>query len=944
MKTAQISALYKSIASDAGQEKHMVRVLAELKFLAEMSRVKEGRFDDAILSALEFLNEQKKQTGTLTIEDVWKAEERLSDLAPEAKKYEMTCAAHAHIDMNWMWGYQETASIVVDTFRTMLILMREYPQFTFSQSQASVYKIIEDYCPEMLEEIRKRVQEGRWEVTASTWVENDKNMSGSEAMARHLLYTKTYLSQLLGIAKEDIQLDFEPDTFGHSVHMPEILTSGGVRYYYHCRGNDDENIYRWRSPSGAEVLVFREPAWYLGRIDYDLAAPMPEFCRRMGVPRMLKVYGVGDHGGGPTRKDIERILEMASWPLYPTIRFGTIQGFFHDLEPDREKFPVVERELNFFSTGCYTSQSEIKRANKLGEDRLYDAEAYDTMASALCGKYKTASAFAPAWRKLLFNQFHDILPGSGKAETRNFALGEFQKLMATANINATHSMTEICRKIDTSSFGEPESLYGTADRTGMGAEGLAMGAGAGFETAEHFPVAERNDGNRRAYTIFNPLPREREELCELTLWDWPGKPEDIEVLDGEGKALPLQLNGDGRRFWGHQYQKLLVPVKVPAFGYTTCLVREKESWLEIPVNRVPRCDAIESRVLVLENQKLRAEFEPETMKLLSLVQKETGKELIEAGHPGAVFRLVTEETSQGMTAWRVGKYAGVRDLNEEQPVFVSKIRHDALRQSIEYQIKFGSSVLDATVSLDEGSDTLRFDLQVDWQEIGREGAGVPQLNFWLSLAQKARGSLCAVPFGTIERAPMHQDVPCIGWMASMAVSGSPSVLLMSDCKYGFRCEEDSMAVTLLRGSFDPDPYPEIGLHRFSIGIAVSELKEEAFQQRAEAFTHPLSVCSTGIHEGTLPMTAGILNLEGNAVVTAFKRAETGEGMILRMYNPLPETSAVKVDSPLYEVDWEKTEAVDMLEHSKGRPLTENGQQNVIRIVPYSICALRLYFR
>lgn len=157
--------------------------------------------------------------------------------------------------------------------------MEEYPGFTFSQSQASVYRIVEEYAPELLKEIRARVKEGRWEVTASTWVENDKNMPAGEAMARHLLYTKRYLSELLDISMDSLNLDFEPDTFGHSRNMPEILQKGGVSRYYHCRGYDGEFLYRFKGISDAEVLAYREPYWYNAAICYDMCCILPEFCR-----------------------------------------------------------------------------------------------------------------------------------------------------------------------------------------------------------------------------------------------------------------------------------------------------------------------------------------------------------------------------------------------------------------------------------------------------------------------------------------------------------------------------------------------------------------------------------------------------------------------------------------------------------------------------------------
>jgi alpha-mannosidase len=227
-----------------------------------------------------------------------------------------------------MWGWDETVSITLETFRTMLDLMKEYPDYTFSQSQASVYRVVEDHDPAMLDEIRARVKEGRWEVTASTWTETDKNIPSGESQARHILYTKAYLSKLLNIDPDSLDIDFEPDTFGHNANVPEILNKGKVKYYYHCRGYEGHNLYRWTAPSGASILAYREPIWYNAHIEPSMAYYVPEFCNKNGLDTMLKVYGVGDHGGGPTRRDIERIIDMNSWPVFPTIKFGTFKEYF----------------------------------------------------------------------------------------------------------------------------------------------------------------------------------------------------------------------------------------------------------------------------------------------------------------------------------------------------------------------------------------------------------------------------------------------------------------------------------------------------------------------------------------------------------------------------------------------------------------------------------------
>ena len=311
----------------------------------------------------------------------------LMPLSEEAKKFNMICAGHAHIDMNWMWGWNETVMVALDTFRTVLDLMDEYPDFTFSQSQASVYKILEDYAPEMLEEVKKRVKEGRWEVTASTWVEADKNMPNGESMARHILYTKRYLSRLLDIDPKVLNLDFEPDTFGHSQNVPEILHGGGIRYYYHCRGYEGPLLYKWLAPSGNYITVYREPLWYIAAISPDMVLYVPKFCTRHNMDTMLKVYGVGDHGGGPTRRDLERIKDMNTWPVFPRIRFGTFAEFYRLVDKVSHELPEIKGERNFVFTGCYTSQSRIKMANRVSEAALNEAEMFNTL-SGFCAKYR----------------------------------------------------------------------------------------------------------------------------------------------------------------------------------------------------------------------------------------------------------------------------------------------------------------------------------------------------------------------------------------------------------------------------------------------------------------------------------------------------------------------------------------------------------------------------
>lgn len=908
------------------------RILSEMGFLLEMSRVKNGAYDHIINPALDQLYQSAIADGAITRQMAEKAEEALMELSQAAKQYRTYCVAHAHIDMNWMWGYQETASITVDTFRTMLTLMREYPQFTFSQSQASVYHIIEEYYPEMLKEIRQRVQEGRWEVTASSWVENDKNMSGGEAMARHLLYTKRYLSKLLQIPEEMMEIDFEPDTFGHNENMPEILNNGGVKYYYHCRGYDKDFIYNWEAPSGASVLVYRDSGWYNSTIESDMLIHIPEFCEENHTNLYLKVYGVGDHGGGPTRRDIERILDMMNWPLYPEIRFGTLHGFFHELEKMRCNFNTVRGELNYVFTGCYTSQSEIKRANHMAEDRIYDAEALDFQAKMVSSDYTSANSFEKPWRRLLFNQFHDILPGSGVKETREYAMGEFQKIIAAANINSNHSMNSICERIDT-------SLWKTEKENPH----ISFGAGVGFATGDNdgfrFTQTERGNGKTRVYTLFNTTQYNRSEIVKLTIWDWQGKKEQIVVEDSNGNQVECQPANEGTFYWGHRYTDLYIKAMVPAMGYATYVVKEKPaSKISGPVVLDPRCDYITDEPIIMENDKLKAVFCRHTMKLISLKKKDSEKELVNTEKSACEFRYIQENPVNGMASWRVGPYSSIVDLNETSDVKVMEVNVAGIHKTVKYQMTFEQSSLSVVVSLDEGSNMLRFEVKVDWHEIGTPQKNIPQLGFAVPLDFSADSYRYNIPFGTIDRSSLPQDVPANSIICGLPAEKDTTLALLADCKYGYRGADDTLYVDLIRSSYEPDLYPENGLHNFTLGVAViDDPNTMDLLQCVDCFLHPVYACSNGIHSGELPLTQSLCSIDKELKLSSVKQAEDG-GLVLRLYNPGDKkvTGYIQAHAKL-----SLAERVDFIERNSVGYAVKNEDTVMLELEPHKIETLKI---
>ena len=577
-----------------------------------------------------------------------------------------------------------------------------------------------------------------------------------------------------------------------------------------------------------------------------------------------------------------------------------MRDFFAELEKVQENLPLVDRELNYIYTGCYASEGRIKRANKIGEDRLFEAEALDVMAHTALEQYTTPSDFGKAWEPILFNQFHDILPGSGVFDTTCHALGQFQQSMATAQVNMKDAMTALSAKMDTTCFGTPD-------------EALApIGAGAGFGTGDTWGYqvsgVDRSSGSHRIFSVFNPTQYARKELILLTLWDWEGDVGQLYALDASGKEHSCQFLREGTYYANH-YHQILLDAEVPPMGYATFMLKErKKDCLSKDWNAFRACgnvanppvlDRITDEPLVLENEKVRAEFSQGTMKLISFIDKESGKELIDK--PACGFRLITENTEQGMPAWRVGTYMKEENLNETQAVRYLSCSKGALRQLLQYEFSFGRSRVRITVSLDRGSSILEFTAQVFWYELGSPSKGIPQLNFSVPLGYQASDYLCNIPMGVTVRRELAQDVPSIGFMAGIPETGERGLMVLSDCKYGFRGNNNTISMPLFRGSFSPDPAPDQGMHMMRFGVGIAKPQPEKINEAYECFIHPMSSCTNQIHEGQLPATDSLLQLSGNARLQCIKRSEDKKSIILRLHNmeQTPQQVTVSCKAPIF---------------------------------------------
>jgi alpha-mannosidase len=964
MSDFNFSALMAELNAAASvQNAALDRLRAELDFAARMAHAEPqhaAQWEPLIAQAAAHVTHSLR-AGKAPEAAVAEAEEILAPLGPAAKEYVIICCGHAHIDMNWMWSWPETVSVTYDTFSTMDKLMEEFRTFCFSQSQASVYHLIHKYAPEMFDRIRRRVQEGRWEVTASQWVEGDKNMANGEILCRHLLYTRRWVAEHLGLPYDSIKIDWECDTFGHCWTLPGILTRGGVSRYYHHRASGPQlrgmtsgemsQLYWWEGKDGSRVLAFDDsPNGYNNEISPRMTHLLFALQKHTGLKCMLWVYGVGDHGGGPTRRHLRAAQEMATWPIFPQVKLGTTDDFFSAVEKQIAEqnlaLPVLRQELNFVFEGCYTSQSRIKFANRKGENDLVDTEVVALLGKTLAGLPYPADTLRECWRRAMFLQFHDILPGSGVKETVEHAMGLFQENLANTNVIRTRALRAVAAKVDTSAL--PAKA---------GAD-LGLGAGAG-NGAWWGGVSSLSAGAAGCdpFVVFNPAPFERTELVLLKVWN-RDLPNAVCVCDASGNAVSGQIIERGD-YWGHKYAVVaFLAERLPAMGYRAYVVQAGEApapaepayALETgrPLYRLGYVHAQVTNPVIVGNEFLEMTISAREGGIISLVDKPSGVELCNGELPlGALLRQ--QEAPHAMTAWQLGAI-----VDEVEPLRNSTLHVLADGPNVaavRLVAKHNDSEYRLTISLPLASRQVLFELDVNWLERGDPATGVPTLRACFPLNVYDGKATHEIACGSIERPADGEEAPALNWVdltgtcweTDATVAGAT---LLNDSKYGHRVSDEAIELTLLRSSYDPDPLPELGRHtiRYALVPHVGALDVGDATRAGYAFNHPLVPVNTDPSPGDLPTELSLVEvLTPNVMFSGLKQAEDGDGMILRLYEMAGRrtTAQVRLSERLVPAAAAAVET-DILE----RPLAQSsarlqGGILSVDIPPFAVATVRI---
>jgi alpha-mannosidase len=366
--------------------------------------------------------------------------------------------AQAHLDPVWLWPWRDGCAEALTTMQSALDRMVEVPALRFSHSAAGTYRWAQEMDARLFEQISARIREGRWEPVGGWIVEPDCNIPSTESFVRQSLYGKRYFAEQLGA---DVTVGYNIDSFGHSGGLPQILARAGYRYYVMMRPQEHEAklpmLFWWEADDGSRVLTWRISPHY-GQNARDTADQIEQAiraaadrCFAPGIDHGAFFFGVGNHGGGPTRAHLQRLLELRGDATLPELRFSTLGQFFTEVErsPGFDATPVVRHELQHHARGCYSAMGEIKAMNRRAERSLVKAESIASL-TAPATAMEARNALRDAWWKLLFNQFHDVLAGSSIRSAYVQARDQLGAACDTADAITVRSLQALARSVDTS--------------------------------------------------------------------------------------------------------------------------------------------------------------------------------------------------------------------------------------------------------------------------------------------------------------------------------------------------------------------------------------------------------------------------------------------------------------------------------------------------------------
>ena len=793
-----------------------------------------------------------------------------------------TCIGHTHIDVAWWWTVAQTREKVCRSFATVLKLMEEYPDYKFMSSQPQLYYFLKERYPELYEQIKKRVAEGRWEPEGGMWVEADCNLTSGESLVRQFLYGKRFFKEEFGV---DNRILWLPDVFGYSGALPQIMAKCGIDYFMTTKlawnqfNKMPYDTFRWRGIDGTEILTHLITTLGVGQDEKDFFTTYNGMLHPDAIlggwhryqqkdinNDILISYGYGDGGGGPTREMLETSSRMDKGiEGVPKVRQAFARTYFDELKERVEgnkRLPTWEGELYFeYHRGTYTSMARNKRSNRKAELHMMDLELLGVLADPKVA-YPDAELDG-LWHGILINQFHDILPGSSIHEVYEVTKKEYEEMEAQISVLTDERVRAL----------------------------ICEGEGV---------------------TVLNTTGFERDDVVEL------GDCDAEALLDENGSVYPVQQTRKGA---------VAFVKDLPSKGYKTF------GKVSAGEEKRPFCLSPDSHAL--ETPFYQVVFD-ENGCIGQIYDKENDRNVLKPGEAGNLMRVYEDKPiyydNWDVDIYYTEKFWDVTDLRG-----FSWVEMGPVRATLRLERQFSHSAITQEIHFYADLRRIDFETTVDW----KEHQSLLKVHFPVDVHTDE--ATFEIQYGNVTR-KTHRNT---SWDKArfescgqkwMDVSeGHYGVSLLNDCKYGHSVKDSCIGLTLIKSGTEPNPTTDQEMHFFTYSLYPHAETWKAAGTVPQAFflNQPALVSKGGKPGESFSLAS--LNVP-NVVLETVKKAEDGDGVILRMYECENARTPVTLT---FNRPFASAESCNCLEEPDGEPVKVDGNKVSFLVKPFEIKTIRI---
>lgn len=811
------------------------------------------------------------------------------------------CVGHTHIDCAWLWTLRVTEDKAVRSFSTVLELMKEYPEYVFMSSQPQLYKYVKKNAPDVYEQIKERVKEGRWEPDGGMFVEADCNIASGEALVRQFVHGQRFFKEEFGVDNEILWL---PDVFGYSAALPQILQKCGIPYFMTTKISWNEfnkmpyDTFEWEGIDGSRVLTHFVPTrdynkaaveggtetehftTYNGYINpSQMKGAWARYSQKYLNEEVLCSFGFGDGGGGPTKDMLENQRRLAKGlPGMPRTKMSTAKEFFHVLDKhvtDKKYLPTWVGELYLeYHRGTYTSMARNKKFNRKAEFAYQNEEMYAMLDAQTAGGAYPEKELHEGWEVILRNQFHDILPGSSIKEVYDDSKAEYEGIFAENKALTDATLAHIA---------------------------------AGVKAPKHSMV------------VYNPNSAAAYDLVTFTVPEGMGEPA---VYDGKTK-LAVQKTADGTY--------VFFAAGVPGKGYKTYIVKEEAA------DATP---SMEVSTEVMENEYFKVEYN-EKGQFAKIYDKKADRDILKPGKAGNVI-VSYEDRPHNYDAWDVNNYYTEKSWDIDQVSAMEVVENGPVRACVKVERKYLDSTITQFIYLYH--DIPRIDIKnvIDWKE------HQIFVKDYFPIDVHTNEATFDIQYGNVKR-DTHDNTSwdfakfevCHHKWMDVSEDGY-GVSMLNDCKYGVGVRNGVIGMSMLKSAIHPNPEADKELHEFTYSIYPHQggWREAGTVKQAYQINNPLTYSWKENEGGTLaPEYSLVSSDKDNAVIEVVKKAEDSDAVIVRLYECYNRRTPVTL---IFGKELTSVVECNMMEKGAD-PVEFTGNQATFEMKPYEIKTLKVTF-